>query len=52
MREIDRCERDVVFFADEAGSWQVGVEAAREAGTIEQLEALAEYEDDLRRRRR
>jgi len=25
MREIDRCERDVVFFADEAGSWQVGV---------------------------
>lgn len=25
MREIDRCERNVVFFADEAGSWQVGV---------------------------
>jgi hypothetical protein len=25
MREIDRFERDVVFFADEAGSWQVGV---------------------------
>lgn len=25
MREIDRCERDIVFFADEAGSWQVGV---------------------------
>lgn len=94
MREIDRCERDVVFFADEAGSWQVGVpwdrvlpawfrslsptteayewaetvvdalddfagyqmdemlETAREAGTAEQREALAEYEDDLRRRRR
>lgn len=94
MREIDRCERDVVFFADEAGSWQVGVlwdrvlpawfrslspttevyewaetvvdalkdfagyqmdeilTAARDAGTAEQREALAEYEDDLRRRRR
>lgn len=25
MREIDRGERDIVFFADEAGSWQVGV---------------------------
>ena len=25
MREIDRCERDIVFFADEAGSWQVSV---------------------------
>ncbi|NJK31277.1 MAG: hypothetical protein HC927_02040 [Deltaproteobacteria bacterium] len=25
LREIDRCERDIVFFADEAGSWQVGV---------------------------
>lgn len=94
MREIDRCERDVVFFADEAGSWQVGVlwdrvlpawfrslsptteayewaetvvdalndfasyqmdeilKPAREAGTAEQRDALAEYEDDLRRRRR
>ena len=93
MREIDRCERDVVFFADEAGSWQVDVrwdrvlpawfrsmsptteayewaetvvdalndfasyqldeilEAARAAATDEQREALAEYEDDLRRRR-
>jgi len=91
MREIDLCERDVIFFADEAGSWQVGVPwarvlpawfrsmsptteafdwaeavvdalngfaghqmeellaAAREAGTPEQREALAEYEDDLRR---
>lgn len=25
MREIDRWQRDIVFFADEAGSWQVGV---------------------------
>jgi len=25
LREIDRCEIDIVFFADEAGSWQVGV---------------------------
>ena len=25
MREIDRGERDILFFADEAGSWQVGV---------------------------
>lgn len=25
MREIDRCERDIVFFADEAVAWQVGV---------------------------
>jgi hypothetical protein len=25
MREIDRCKIDIVFFADEAGSWQVGV---------------------------
>jgi hypothetical protein len=25
MREIDRCQREIVFFADEAGSWQVGV---------------------------
>ncbi len=94
MREIDQCRDDIVFFADEAGSWQVGVlwdrvlpawfrslsptteayewaesvvdalndfagyqmdeilAAAREAGTAEQREALAEYEDDLRRRRR
>lgn len=94
MREIDRCERNVVFFADEAGSWQVGVHwdrvlpawfrslsptteayewaetvvdalndfasyqmdeilaAARDAGTAEQREALAEYEGDLRGRRR
>jgi hypothetical protein len=93
MREIDQCRDDIVFFADEAGSWQVGVvwdrvlpawfrsmspateayewaetvvdalndfagyqmdeilEAAREAGTTEQRDALAEYEDDLRRRR-
>jgi hypothetical protein len=26
LREIDRFERDIVFFADEAGSWQVGVD--------------------------
>jgi hypothetical protein len=94
MREIDQCRDDIVFFADEAGSWQVGVlwdrvlpawfrslsptteayewaeavvdalndfasyqmdeilAAAREAGTAEQRDALAEYEDDLRRRRR
>jgi hypothetical protein len=94
MREIDQCRDDIVFFADEAGSWQVGVlwdrvlpawfrslspttepyewaetvvdalndfasyqmdeilAAARKAGTAEQREALAEYEDDLRRRRR
>lgn len=93
MREIDRCRRDIIFFADEAGSWQVGVlwervlpawfrslspgmdpyewaetvvdalndfaghqmdeilETARESGTPEQREALAEYERDLRRRR-
>ena len=93
MREIDRCERDIVFFADEAGSWQVGViwervlpawfrslspsvddyewaetvvdalrgfagyqmdtllDAAGESATPEQREALAEYEDELRRRR-
>ena len=25
MRQIDRCEVDIVFFADEAGSWQIGV---------------------------
>jgi hypothetical protein len=29
MREIDRFERDIVFFADEAGSWQVGVQWER-----------------------
>ncbi len=94
MREIDRCERDIVFFADEAGSWQVGVlwdrvlpawfrslspemdahewaetvvdalndfaghqmsellAAARDSGTPEQRAALAEYEADLRQRRR
>lgn len=94
MREIDRCERDIVFFADEAGSWQVGVSwervlpawfrslspkmdahewaetvvdalndfaghqtsemlaAARDSGTPEQRAALAEYEADLRHRRR
>jgi hypothetical protein len=28
MRQIDRCEVDIVFFADEAGSWQVGVDWA------------------------
>lgn len=94
MREVDRCERDIVFFADEAGSWQVGVlwdcvlpawfrslspemgahewaetvvdalndfaghqmsellAAARDAGTPEQRAAPAEYEADLRHRRR
>ncbi len=94
MREIDRSERDIVFFADEAGSWQAGVlwdrvlpawfrslspktdahewaetivdalndfaghqmaellAAARHAGTPEQRAALAEYEADLRHRRR
>lgn len=25
MREIDCCQRDITFFADEPGSWQVGV---------------------------
>lgn len=25
LREIDKCERDIVFFADEAGAWQIGV---------------------------
>lgn len=25
LRQIDECEDDIVFFADEAGSWQVGV---------------------------
>ena len=25
MHQIDRCEIDIVFFPDEAGSWQVGV---------------------------
>lgn len=25
MREIDQCRDDILFFADEAGSWQVGV---------------------------
>jgi hypothetical protein len=25
MREIDECRDDIVFFADEAGAWQVGV---------------------------
>jgi hypothetical protein len=29
MREIDRCERDIVFFADESGSWQVTVDWLR-----------------------
>ena len=94
MRGIDQGRDDIVFFADEAGSWQVGVPwdrvlpawfrslsptteayewaetvvdalndfasyqmdeilaAAREAATAEQRDALAEYEDDLRRRRR
>ncbi len=93
MREIDRFERDIVFFADEAGSWQVGVlwervlpawfrslsptsephewaetvvdvlndfggyetprilQAAREIATPEQREALAEVEQDVRRKR-
>ena len=93
MREIDQCRDNIVFFADEAGSWQVGVlwervlpawfrslspgmdayewaetivdalndfaghqmgdilQAAREAATPEQREALAEYEGNLRRRR-
>ena len=25
LRHIDACEDDVIFFADEGGSWQVGV---------------------------
>jgi hypothetical protein len=93
MRKIDQCRDDIVFFADEAGSWQVGVlcervlpawfrslspgmephewaetvtdalndfagydmdeilKTAREIASPEQREALAEYEDNLRRRR-
>lgn len=26
MVRVDRCEDDIIFFADEAGSWQVGVD--------------------------
>jgi len=26
LRRIDRCEDDVIFFADEPGSWQVGID--------------------------
>jgi len=26
IREIDRCEVDIVFFADEAGSWQLAID--------------------------
>ena len=26
LRRIDECRDDVIFFADEAGSWQVGVD--------------------------
>jgi hypothetical protein len=26
LRRVDRCEDDIVFFADEASSWQVGVD--------------------------
>jgi hypothetical protein len=26
MRQIDECRDDIIFFADEAGSWQVGVQ--------------------------
>ena len=26
LEEIDECRDDIIFFADEAGSWQVGVE--------------------------
>jgi hypothetical protein len=93
MRQIDRGEVNIVFFADEAGSWQVGVDwakvlpawfrslspatdpydwaetvvealndfagyqmepilaAARDIATPEQREALAEYDDNLRRSR-
>lgn len=94
MREIDKGREDIVFFADEAGSWQVGVlwdrvlpawfrslsptteacewaetvadalndfagyqmdeilAAAREAGTAEQRQALAELDAELLGRRR
>jgi hypothetical protein len=26
LRRIDRCEDDIIFFADEPGSWQVGID--------------------------
>lgn len=29
LRHIDECLDDIVFFADEAGSWQVGVDWAK-----------------------
>jgi hypothetical protein len=29
LREIDRCETEIIFFADEGGSWQVGVNWSR-----------------------
>jgi hypothetical protein len=29
LRRIDACREDIIFFADEAGSWQVGVDWAR-----------------------
>jgi hypothetical protein len=29
LRSIDECNDDIIFFADEAGSWQVGVDWAK-----------------------
>ena len=29
LNQIDKCQDDVIFFADEGGSWQVGVDWAR-----------------------
>lgn len=44
----------VVDALNDFASYQMDdiLDAAREAGTAEQRDALAEYEDDLRRRRR
>ena len=49
--EIQQLEADM---SDPAKADQMDeiLAAAREAGTAEQRDALAEYEDDLRRRRR
>lgn len=46
LTHIDKCQDDVIFFADEGGSWQVGVDWARVLPVwFEVLSATAEPEE-------
>ena len=50
LRYIDECHDDVIFFADEAGSWQVGVDWARVLPALFRCLSRATEPDEYARR--